>query len=90
MNSYLITYELNEQSRHYQALTDKIISLGVHYLCYANNVWIITSELPPNDITAILKQYIYQNDSILVIRLVRNAGWEGLSQKQENWLNDYL
>lgn len=90
MNSFLITCELNNQYGDYRPLVDKIVSFGGTWYRFTSNVWIIKSNLSPNDILTILKPHSYQNDKILVVQLVRRTSWMGLLVEEENWLDSNL
>ena len=90
MHSYLVIYELNELRGDYQPLVNKIVNLFAHYFAVSNSAWIVTSDLFPEDIVVILKQYIYINDKILVVKADRSAAWEGLTVDDERWLKNYL
>ena len=90
MNSYLITCELNNKYGNYQPLIDKIRSFGEYWYQFANNVWIIKSNLSVDDIITILKPTSYANDLILVVQLHRIASWHGISTDEENWLISHL
>ena len=90
MKSFLITCELNNRYGDYQPLIDKITGFGGQWYCCMNYVWIIKSNLSPNDILIILKSNIYENDKILVVQLVRNVSWAGLTTDEEAWLSSNL
>lgn len=90
MKSYLISYELNTRHGDYQPFFDKMQNLGKSWFNCVASIHIIKSDLTANDICAILNEYLYKNDKILVAHLSGHAAWRGLEYDCSQWLNDRL
>ncbi|WP_321307678.1 CRISPR-associated protein Cas2 [Marinifilum fragile] len=89
MNSYLIGYDLNKAGQDYESLIDQIKKIGTWWHCL-DSTWIVKSNLTAVEIRDALKEYIDDNDELLVIKLSREAAWTGFSDECSNWLKDNL
>lgn len=89
MKSYLIGYDLNKTGQDYKTLIEQIKELGSwwHHL---DSTWIIKSDLTVVQIRDNLKDYIDDNDELLVVKLSGEAAWTGFNEKGSKWLKDNL
>ncbi len=89
MKSYLIGYDLNKQGQNYDVLIDKIKSIGNWWHCL-DSTWIVKTDSTAIQIRDFLKQFIDNNDELLVVHLSREAAWTGFSENCSKWLTENL
>lgn len=78
MKSYLITYDLKKSGQNYNALYDAIKSASYNdtWMHYLDSTWIIKSNLSVQQVSDKIKQAVDDNDSFIVIEVVKNyQGW---------------
>jgi hypothetical protein len=83
---YLITYDLNKTGQNYNGLYEAIKKLGSwwHYL---DSNWLVETDFNAAQISNLLNAQIDQNDSLLVIRVLKDYnGW--LTQDAWDWINN--
>lgn len=74
---YFITYDLNSEGQKYKDVIDTIkdVSNG-NYCSYWESSYLISSDLTPEAIVDKIKQYLDNNDSLMVIEVTDNyQGW---------------
>ena len=80
----LITYDLNKPGQDYTSLHEAIKAYGTwwHHL---DSTWLIDTNQTPSQCVDNLRQYMDNNDNILVIEVCKNyQGW--LPEKAWEWL----
>lgn len=78
MKAYLITYDLKKSGQNYNALYDAIKSASYNdtWMHYLDSTWIIKSNLSVQQVSDKIKQAVDDNDSFIVIEVVKNyQGW---------------
>lgn len=81
----LISYEIKNKSRDLTALKDTIKSAKTWWH-HMGNVWIVQTDLSPDDWYKKLVKHIYRDDNLLIIRVNQSfSGW--LPQTAWEWLN---
>lgn len=81
---YLVTYDLREPERDYQALQDTIQRIGEANHCLGS-VWLLHSRMNVNEVQGALLQVMDTNDRLLIADITgrpRN-GW--LTRDQWEW-----
>lgn len=89
MKTYLIGYDLNKQGQDYTTLIEKIKKIGLWWHCL-DSTWIVKSDNTAVEIRDFLKQFIDNNDELLVVHLSGEAAWKGFSDDCSKWLKDNL
>ncbi len=88
MKTYLISFDFEEPRRNFHRLYEAIKTYGIW--CKINeSVWIIKTDNSTIEIRDFLKQYIYSNDGIFVVKTSREAAWNNIKVKTE-WLKNNL
>ncbi|OOF80425.1 hypothetical protein BKG93_12055 [Rodentibacter ratti] len=87
-NNILITYDLNKSGQNYEALIEKIKTLGA-WAKVQQSVWYLHTSYSSEEVLDILGKVTDYNDSLFVAKL-DNAHWRGLSPEitkfiQEQW-----
>jgi hypothetical protein len=87
MKSYVIGYDLNSPGQDYDALFEAIKSYGAwwHHL---DSTWIVKTNSSAVEIRDHLRQFIDENDELLVAKLSGEAAWTGFSSKGSAWLKN--
>ena len=87
--SYIIGYDLNKSGQDYDTLIEEIKKIGAwwHHL---DSTFIVKSNLSAKEIRTNLKQYIDDNDELLVAVLTGEAAWTGFNDKGSKWLKDNI
>jgi len=74
---YLITYDLNTQGKDYNALYERIKSLG-EYFHPLESVWFLQSDIDVDTIVEQLRTAMNDKDHILIVEIT--------GQKRQGWL----
>lgn len=82
MRSYIVTYHLFRKEEHYSELIDMLKSFPAWWH-KIDNVWMIRSEKSAKDLYNILKDYIYDDDILLINALQVDAAWQGVDRQTE-------
>lgn len=89
MTTYIITYEVNDNSRKTK-LKEKLKEFK-SYCPIHDNCWAIRSEDKPAEIRDALNTVLNTEDRIFVIRTGTHAAWRNTySDKNSNWLKEWL
>lgn len=80
----LISYDLKEPGRNYEALYDEIKKAGTwwHHL---DSTWIIQTEFTPKQWYQRLTPHLDRNDTILIIQVSKNP-YGRLPKRAWDWL----
>lgn len=89
MKAYLIGYDLNKSGQDYTTLIEEIKKYKTwwHHL---DSTWIVITESSATNIRNHLKDFIDQNDELLVVKLSSEAAWTGFNNKGSKWLKENL
>jgi CRISPR/Cas system-associated endoribonuclease Cas2 len=83
----LITYDLNKPGKDYSDLYNAIKAISNDWLHQLTSVWLVQTELQPQQIYERLESCIDKNDELFIVRITSN--WFGyLSQTALNWLGN--
>ena len=85
MTVYCVSYDLNKSGQNYTALYEELkkSSSWWHYL---DSTWLILTSETVTQLTDRIRKNIDDNDSLLVIKVVRDyGGW--LNQEAWDWIN---
>jgi CRISPR/Cas system-associated endoribonuclease Cas2 len=85
---YLITYDLNTEDKDYNALYDKIKSLGDSYYHPLESVWFLKSPCDVNMISEELRMTMDDNDHIFVVEITNESKQGWLPKTAWEWLRD--
>lgn len=87
----LITYDLKKVEKDYQSLYESIKLCGTQWWHYLDSVWLIQTNLTPQDCYDRLRDNIDNNDRLLIIDITNQnrQGW--LPSKAWEWIraNNY-
>lgn len=85
MNKYLITYELNNKSKDYIDLYNKIKTYSWWH--YIESTWIIKTDKDANTINTSLRPFIDESSDFLLVVKIENSERQGwLPKKAWDWL----
>ncbi len=85
---YLITYDLNTEGKDYNALYDKIKSLG-EWFHPLESVWFLQSSTDVNTIFEHLHAAMDNNDHILVVEITNKLRQGWLPKTAWEWLKEH-
>jgi hypothetical protein len=90
VNTLMVGYDLNKPGQDYSDLIKYLKDLGT-YWHHLDSTWLIRSEMTPSEIRDKLKQYLDDNDQLLVIN-VNGDAWatKGISKSGLDWLRKFL
>lgn len=86
---YIITYDLRKVGQNYDALYEKIKSLG-HAIHPLQNLWILDTGFNITVVRDQLKTTVDSNDSIFVAQLYKGSYSAWMSQEAHTWLEARL
>jgi hypothetical protein len=91
MAIYMIGYDLHRSDGDTQ---DKLFSalevIGTGYWDCLNSTWLVITERTAAEIRDEIKQYLGDDDRLLVMRYGEDAAWLGFKDDCESWLEDNL
>jgi hypothetical protein len=93
MPIYMIGYDLHphpSQGENYSELYTALEGIGSGYWDCLNSTWLLITEKTPTQITDELKQYLKEDDRLLVMRYGKGAAWHGFMDDCQTWLEDNL
>jgi hypothetical protein len=64
--------------------------IGTGYWDCLDSTWLVITERTAAEIRDELKQYLGDDDRLLVMRYGEGAAWLGFKDDCESWLEDYL
>lgn len=87
---YLITYDLNTEGKDYNALYDKIKSLG-EWFHPLESVWFLcpSSIYDVNEITDQLRTTMDDNDHVFIVEITNNSRQGWLPRTAWKWLREH-
>ncbi len=92
MPVYMIGYDLHpsHQVHDYGELYTALEEIGSGYWDCLDSAWLVITEKTPTQIRDGLKQYLKDNDRLLVVRCGEGAAWHGFKNNCKTWLEDNL
>ena len=91
MPVYMIGYDLHpSEEEKYDDLYTALEAIGSGYWDCLNLTWLVITEKTPTQIRDKLKQYLKEDDRLLVMRYGDGAAWYGFRDDCETWLKDNL
>lgn len=89
MNCYAISYDLIGPNRDYAKIHKAIQNYGT-YAFINESLWIIKTNNSALSIINALKQYIDNNDKLVVLKLDHLWATHNLSDEVNNWLQNHV
>lgn len=86
MNTYLITYDLNQKGQDYERMSDAIENLGESKLLLTTT-WVLKTNKSALEILHKLASVIDDTDKLLVAKLSPETMGEGFSDEDAEWLS---
>ena len=91
MAIYMIGYDLHpSEEANYDRLFAALETMGSGYWDCLNSTWLVITEKTPTEIRDGLKQYLKDDDRLLVMRYGEGAVWFGFKDECQTWLEDKL
>lgn len=88
MACYIVTYDLNKETKRPAILKDIKDGFG-GWAKLSESSYAISTNLSADDVYSLLEKHIDSNDQIYIISL--KQPWQGFGPKQVNeWLNNHL
>lgn len=85
-NNILVTYDLNKSGQNYDALIEKIKTLGA-WAKVQQSVWYLHTSYSANEVLDHLTKVTDFNDSIFVANM-SDASWIGLSAEVQQFIQE--
>jgi hypothetical protein len=76
------------KGENYDGLFAALEAMGTGYWDSLDSTWLITTEKTPAQIRNEIKQYLKDNDRLLVMRYGDGAAWFGFKDGCQTWLED--
>lgn len=85
----LITYDKRSKGKDYSPLYDEIKKCGDHWWHYMESVWLVHTNLTPEECNNRLRGRIDKDDYLFVVEITnqRRQGW--LPTKAWEWIKTY-
>ncbi|MCX6844782.1 MAG: hypothetical protein NTX53_21170 [candidate division WOR-3 bacterium] len=84
----LITYDLKQPGRNYDALYEAIKTLG-QWWHFLDSTWLVQTAMTPDQVAARLRLHMDANDYLLVVKVTRPyQGW--LPKDAWEWVNSRI
>ena len=91
MAIYMIGYDLHpSEEANYDRLFAALETMGSGYWDCLNSTWLVITQKTPTEIRDGLKQYLKDDDRLLVMRYGEGAAWLGFKDECQTWLEDKL
>jgi hypothetical protein len=91
MAIYMIGYDLHpSKEENYDKLFTALEAVGSGYWDCLDSTWLVMTEKTPVQIRDELKQYLRDDDRLLVMRYGEAAAWLGFKDECQTWLEDKL
>lgn len=85
-NNLLVTYDLNKSGQNYDALIEKIKTLGA-WAKVQQSVWYLHTSYSTDEVLDRLSKVTDFNDSIFVANM-NSASWRGLSSEVQQFIHE--
>ena len=91
MALYMIGYDLHRSNEDsHDRLYEALEVIGTGYWDCLDSTWLIITDRTAVEIRDTLKQYLGNNDRLLVLRYGEGGAWLGFRDECETWLEDNL
>lgn len=91
MAIYVIGYDLHRSKEDdYDALFAALEAIGSGYWDCLESTWLVITEKTAGQIRDELRQYLKDDDRLLVMRCGEGAAWLGFADECHTWLEDHL
>lgn len=89
MSVLLITYDLNQPGQKYDALYEKIKSLGPwwHYL---DSTWLVSTTSTPDQACERIRSTLDNGDHVLILNITGDTSQGWLPQAAWDWINKHV
>lgn len=86
---HLITYDLKNKDKNYEALYEQIKQCGSYWWHYLDSVWIIQSDKTISECHNLIKSQMDDNDRLFIVEITNQKyqGW--LPSTAWEWLKDH-
>lgn len=90
MSVYLVTFQLEYESKHYVGLRDAIKSY--HHWCHlSNNTWLVKPKKHnATEVRDYLSKHIFSGDKLIIIKIRKGWAAIGYSDRTYTWLRTHL
>lgn len=85
----LITYDLKQPNKDYEALYDAIKGCGSNWWHYLESTWLIQTNISPDECAKRLRQAMDDDDFLLVVDITRQQRQGWLPSKAWDWIKQY-
>ena len=84
----LITYDLHNSDKDYQNLCENIKQCGTTWWHYLESVWLVRTDLTPNECYERIKPSIEEDDNVFIVEITgqNRQGW--LPSKAWEWIRN--
>lgn len=84
----LISYDLKQPDRNYESLYDEIKQCGTKWWHYLESVWLIKTDLDPQQCFERLHRKIDENDYLFIVEISKQSheGW--LPKTAWEWIQE--
>ena len=82
----LITYDLKQPDRDYTALYESIKQCGTKWWHYLESVWIIRTDMTPDQCFQKIHSYIDNNDYLFIVDISRHSRQGWLPKDAWDWI----
>jgi hypothetical protein len=83
MNIFLVSYDLDKPGQDYPRIIERLKALGALRVLYSE--WILQGNYSAVNLRDDLRQYIDQNDKLLVVALTGEVAWTSLMINNEEF-----
>ncbi|HKK23256.1 MAG TPA: hypothetical protein VJ947_06180 [Pseudohaliea sp.] len=89
MASYIVAYDLFENSIRQQRLAQRLQAMGARWTL-RDHVCFVTTELSASALMDHLEDCIGESDELFLAKLSGQAAWAGLHRADSEWLRAHL
>jgi len=89
MASYIVAYDLFENSIRQQRLAQRLQSLGARWTL-RDHVCFLTTDLSASELMDRFEDCLGESDELFIARLSGQAAWAGLHRADSEWLRSHL
>ena len=89
MATLLVGYDLNKPGQNYDALIERLKTVGSNWWHHLDSTWLIRTTMSCSELRDDLKRYIDSGDELLVVD-VTGRSWAGTGFESYDWLHNNL
>jgi hypothetical protein len=91
VTAYIIGYDIHPtKDEKYENLTEAIKNIGSTWWHHLDSTWVVVSDKTASEIRDVLKNHMYKDDQLLVMKSSGVASWYGFNENGSKWLKKYL